>query len=50
MTKAKEITREEIINRIRKVRKALEEADKEERKALLEQLCVLYAWLAAIAY
>lgn len=49
MTSNNQITREMIITRIREVRAQLAEAEKEERKALLEQLCVLYAWLAAIA-
>lgn len=50
MTKTNQITRETILARIREVRKELAEAGHEERKALLEELCVLYAWLATIAH
>ena len=39
---------EKIRAEIRAVRQALEDADREERKALLEQLCVLYARLQAL--
>ena len=38
----------EILAQIRAVRAQLAEADREERKALLEQLCILYARLQAL--
>lgn len=40
------MTREELIAKIRIIREQLAEADKEDRRILLEQLCVLYARLA----
>lgn len=39
-------TRDKLLAQIKVVRKQLQEADKEERKVLLEELCVLYARLA----
>ncbi len=40
--------REEIIAKIKAVREQLADtSDREERRILLEQLCVLYAWLQA---
>jgi len=41
-------TRDKLLAQIKVVRKQLQEADKEERKALLEELCVLYARLATV--
>ncbi len=51
MTKAEITLRDKIISQIKNVRKQLAETtDCEERKAILEELCILYARLqAAIA-
>lgn len=40
------MNREDLIAKIRNIRQQLQDADKEERRILLEELCVLYARLA----